>query len=300
MTGKSVVLITGAGSGFGLLASKALLQRGHAVVATLREPEGRHASAVGELTACAGDTEGSVDVAELDVTSDASVDSAIATALERHGRIDVAINNAGVSMSGFAEAFSADEMARLFDINVLGAQRVNRAVLPAMRAAGRGLLVHVSSTFGRFVVPYVAPYTMTKWALEALAESYSRELVGTGVEVAIVEPGAFDTGHASRIQVPADEARAASYGDLAEIPGRMWPAFVVKMAQAAPDPQAVADALVELVEMAPGGRPLRRVIDQVTGGETTEQVNRTAADLTATYFDEIGIADALAPSRAQS
>lgn len=293
MTDKAVVLITGAGSGFGLLTSKALVERGHTVVATMREPDGRHRQGAEELAAHAERASGSVDVLELDVTSDPSVESAVESALARHGRIDVAINNAGLSLSGFAEAFTAAEMAELFDVNLFGAQRVNRAVLPAMRAAGSGLLVHISSTFGRFVVPYVAPYTATKWALEALAESYSLELAGTGVEVVIVEPGAFDTGHASRIRFPGDEERAASYGELAEVPGRMWPAFVERMSAAAPDPREVADVLVETLELPAGERPLRVVVDRVTGGETPELLNRTTAELGDRFLEEIGVAGVL-------
>ncbi len=293
MKAKMAVLITGAGSGFGLLTSKALLDRGHTVLATMREPEGRHRDTAGELRSHAEGAPGGVEILELDVTSDDSVDAAVTRGLERVGRIDVAVNNAGVSMSGFAEAFTADEMARLMDINVLGAQRVNRALLPSMRAARSGLLVHVTSTFGRFVVPFVAPYTVTKWALEALAESYHLELQDTGVEVAIVEPGAFDTGHAERIQRPADTEREASYGARAEVPGRMWPGFVEKMAAAQPNPGDVSEAVVELIESPAGSRPLRLVVDRVTGGDVVEEMNRSAAELEKRYLCEIGVAAAL-------
>jgi hypothetical protein len=120
------------------------------------------------------------------------------------------------------------------------------------------------------------------------------------VDVSIVEPGAFDTGHASRIQVPADTSRTADYGELAEIPGRMWPAFVARMAAAAPDPRAVAEALVELVETPAGRRPMRVVVDRVTGGETTEQLNRAAAEHSEAFFEEIGIAGALGRARERS
>lgn len=296
----TVVLITGAGTGFGLLTAKALLERGHSVVATMPDPAGRHRAGAEELAALAASTGASVAVADLDVTSDRSVEAAVAGGLARFGRIDVAMNNAGISMGGFAEAFSAEEMARVFDVNVLGAQRVNRAVLPGMRAAGSGLLIHVSSTFGRFVVPYVAPYSASKWALEALAESYARELAGTGVGVAIVEPGAFDTGHAERIGSPADGERAADYGELAEVPGRMWPAFVERMAAAAPDPVAVAEAVVRLVEMPAGERALRVVVDRVTGGRVVERLNDAAAELGADYFEALGIAGVLDRSRGES
>lgn len=289
----SVVLITGAGSGFGRLTAKTLLERGHTVVATMREPEAGHRTVAEELGGLAGASSGSVHVLELDVTSDESVEAAVAEALGRCGRIDVAVNNAGVSMSGPAEAFTATEMRTLFEVNFLGPQRINRAVLPSMREAGAGLLIHVSSTFGRFVVPFAAPYTATKWALEALAESYRLELAGTGVEVAIVEPGAFDTGHAERITPPADQARVSSQADLVELSGAMWAGFVDRLVARAPDPQDVADALVGLIEAPPGSRPLRLVVDRVGGGGPVEELNRTAQRLRTDFFEGVGIATAL-------
>jgi len=297
MSDSKVVLITGAASGFGLLTAKALLERGHRVAATMREPEGRHAGAVDELRSVADACDGTLHALALDVTDDASVEGAVAGVLERLERIDVAINNAGRGMSGFAEAFTAEEMRRLFEINLFGAQRVNRAVLPSMRAAGRGLLIHVSSTFGRFVVPFVAPYTASKWALEALAESYAQELAGTGVGVAIVEPGAFPTEHVTRIDAPADEQRVESYGDLAEAPGPMWGDFVARMEAAAPDPQAVATTLADLVEAPLGNLPLRHVVDQVTGGGGVESYNRAADHSRGEFFDALGIADSVPVSR---
>ncbi len=297
MSEPQVVLITGAGSGFGRLTAGALLGRGYTVIATLREPAGRNRAAAEGLADLAAGAPGALQVLELDVTSDQSVEAAVGEVLDRLGRIDVAINNAGLGLSGLAEAFTAAEMRALFEVNLFGAQRINRAVLPAMRAAGSGLLIHVSSTFGRFVVPFAAPYTATKWALEALAESYRLELEGTGVDVVIVEPGAFDTGHAARIAPPADSSRAASYGPLAEVPGAMWGAFVGKLEAAAPDPREVAEALVRVIETPAGNRPLRVVVDRVSGGGAVERLNRAAAELGAEFFDGIGVAAALAGRR---
>jgi NAD(P)-dependent dehydrogenase (short-subunit alcohol dehydrogenase family) len=293
MTAPKTVLITGAGSGFGALSARALLTAGHRVFATMREPEKRNRPAAAELAAAAESGSGSLHVLELDVTSDPSVERAVAAALEREGRVDAVINNAGFGMSGFAEAFTADEMRRLFEVNLFGVQRVNRAVLPSMRAAGSGLLIHVSSTFGRHVVPFVAPYTATKWALEALAESYRHELAGTGVEVVIVEPGAFETGHAERILGPEDEERQADYGERGEVPLRMWGSFVDRMQAASPDPQLVADKMVELVEAPDGARPARVVIDPVTGGEVTRGLNTAGEEARGRFYRALGIFDVL-------
>lgn len=285
-----VVLITGSASGFGLLTTRALMSRGHTVLATMRDPVGGNREVARSLVAESEEGPGCALVLALDVTDDASVERAVAAGLDLAGRIDVAVNNAGMSLSGLAEAFTAEEMRRLFEINVFGAQRVNRAVLPSMRSVGAGLLVHVSSTFGRFVVPFVAPYTATKWALEALAESYAQELAGTGVEVAIVEPGPFPTPHASKIGGPEDADRIASYGELADRAGPMWGDFVSRMEDADPQPEDVARALVELIESPSGNRPLRTVVDPGGGGRVAGELNREAARLRDEFFDAVGIA----------
>jgi NAD(P)-dependent dehydrogenase (short-subunit alcohol dehydrogenase family) len=115
---------------------------------------------------------------DLDVTDDQSVQSAVEKATEEMGSIDVVINNAGIGVIGMQEHFTPDDFQKLFDINVVGVQRVNRAVLPQMREKGSGLLIHVSSLLGRMTLPFYGPYNASKWALEALAENYRVELSG--------------------------------------------------------------------------------------------------------------------------
>ena len=122
-------------------------------------------------------------VLELDVTSDDSVKIAVAKAIELGGPLDVVVNNAGIGCGGLAEAFTAEQWQQVFDINVFGVQRVSRAVLPSMRERGTGLLINVSSIMGRVVLPFAAPYTATKFALEGMTEAYRYELSGTGVDV---------------------------------------------------------------------------------------------------------------------
>lgn len=289
MSDPKAVLITGAGSGFGRLTARALAAAGHTVFATLRDPEGRNAEAAADLRRLGGPAPGTIHTLELDVTDDGSVETAVARALELVDRIDVAVNNAGVGMSGFTEAFSAAEVRRLFEVNLFGVQRVNRAVLPSMREAGSGLLVHVSSIMGRLVIPFAGPYTATKWALEGLAESYRYELAGTGVEVTIVEPGAFVTGHAERISAPADERRSAAYGELTRRPERMWGRFVELLEEASPDPARVAAAIHELIELPAGRRPLRVVVDPMLGGSGPRAINRAAAAAQAELLATLGL-----------
>ena len=204
----AAVLLTGAGGGFGKLTALALRAKGHKVVGTLRDVTGRNASVAAELRA-----EG-VDVLEMDVTDDASVAGGVAEAVRLAGKLDVVVNNAGVGVIGVQEAFTASDLQRLFDINVFGAHRVTRAAAPHLRANGRGLVVFISSLLGRIAVPFYGPYNASKWALEALAENYSLELSGFGIDVSIVEPGGFPTTFIPNLMKPSDEARAAALPEL--------------------------------------------------------------------------------------
>ena len=199
------ILVTGAAGGFGQLITDGLLAAGHRVIATMRAVEERN-HAVAERLRGAGAL-----VVEMDVTDTASVDAGVAQAIAAFGQLDVVVNNAGVGVLGLQEAYTAEDLQRLFDINVFGVQRVNRAVLPAMRQRGTGLLIHVSSLLGRITIPFYGPYNASKWALEALAENYRTELSQSGVEVCLVEPGGYPTSFIDHLMKPSDKARAATY-----------------------------------------------------------------------------------------
>jgi NAD(P)-dependent dehydrogenase (short-subunit alcohol dehydrogenase family) len=288
------VLITGSSSGFGLLIARTLLEKGYTVLATMRDLDNRNASRAKELQSYAEDTKGTLRLLEIDVTSNASVDEGIRQAVENTGHIDAVVNNAGFGVGGYAEGFTVDQFKKIFEVNVFGVQRVNQAVLPAMRKQGYGLLVHISSVMGRVVIPFAAPYTATKYALEGLAESYRYELSGTGVDVVIVEPGGFGTGFADNILYPADEGRIASYGELSEIPDQMWGNFIQMLASDdAPNPRAVADAVLKLIETPAGQRPLRTVVDPLTGGEAPSVVNKTSDQVQEQLLSAFGLAELL-------
>ena len=169
------ILITGASSGFGKLTALTLLEKGHTVVGSMRGIAGKNRAAAEELQARGGH------VVELDVTSDESVDQGVSDAIAKANGLDVVVNNAGVGVVGLQETFTPDDWQRLFDINVFGVQRVNRAVLPHLREKNAGLLVHVSSLLGRMTLPFYGPYNASKWAVEALAENYRTELSGFGI-----------------------------------------------------------------------------------------------------------------------
>ena len=193
MTAPATVLITGCSSGIGWAAATALLERGHTVIATMRDVGGKNAGAAAELQAAAESAPGRGHVLELDVTQDDSVEAGVEAALGAERSIDVLVNNAGYGGWGLLEGFTSEQLSLVFETNVIGTHRLNRAVLPGMRERGSGLLIHLSSAMGRIVIPYAAPYTSTKFAIEALAESLHYELAGTGVDVSILQPGAINT-----------------------------------------------------------------------------------------------------------
>ena len=254
----STVLITGASTGFGRDASERLARRGHHVFATMRDPDGRNAAHRAALEQLADAENLPLRVLELDVTSDASVDRAVAATLDEAGRIDVAINNAGYAGLGITEAYTTEQFKLMFDVNVFGAVRVNRAVLPAMREQRSGLLIHISSGAGRVAVPAMGAYCASKFALEAIADAYRYELLPFGIDSVIVEPGIYRTPIFDRVALPADTARAASYGDAAGFADRVLGVFQsVISAPDAPGSEEVAEALVQLIEMEPAARPFR-------------------------------------------
>jgi len=187
-----VILVTGASSGFGLMAARALAEAGHTVYASMRDTAGRNAPRVAEAAAWAAERGADLRAVELDVQSDASADAGVARVLQEAGRLDAVVHNAGHMVFGPAEAFTPDQFVQQYDVNVLGAQRVNRAALPHMRRQGRGLLVWVGSSSTRGgTPPFLGPYFAAKAAMDSLAVTYAAELARWGVESTIVVPGAF-------------------------------------------------------------------------------------------------------------
>ncbi|MBM7046186.1 SDR family oxidoreductase [Rhizobium lusitanum] len=259
MSGK-VVVVTGASSGFGKLTVLELARRGHTVVATMRDIEGRNAQVARELIDAAKAEGHGLQVLEMDVSNEASVNSTIEQVIKQHGKIDVLVNNAGLMPVGITEAYTVADVERLFAVNFFGAVRADRAVLPHMRAAGSGLLVHVTSLMGRVVFPFFGTYSASKFALEGLAEAYRYELKGFGIDSVIVEPGPFPSNLISSSPEPSDQTVLASYGEVAAIPGQIKAHANDGQDEANPPrPQRVADAIAELVE-ATERRPLRTVV----------------------------------------
>jgi NADP-dependent 3-hydroxy acid dehydrogenase YdfG len=215
------ILITGASRGIGRGTAIALTARGHEVIATARDVE-----SLSDVPAALR--------LSLDVTDQASVDAAIA----RAGRVDVLVSNAGATVRAPLETVPLDEVRRIIEVNTLGSLRVVQAVLPGMRAQASGQIVFISSIQGRLVLPLIGTYAVSKWALEALAETLAVEAGHFGISVHVLQPGAVASGGAERAPVYIDDANP--YRPLLD-----------KIAgfRAAPIPvEEVADAVAETVD----------------------------------------------------
>jgi NAD(P)-dependent dehydrogenase (short-subunit alcohol dehydrogenase family) len=278
----SRILISGASSGFGALAARALADAGHTVYAGMRNvadrPEAAEARSYGLVPV------------ELDVTSDASV-----AALDLPD-LDVIVHNAGHMVTGPAEAFTVEQYLSLYDTNVMGAQRINRKLLPAMRARGDGLVVWVGSSSTRGgTPPYLAPYFAAKAAMDALAASYALELARFGIETSIIVPGAFTSGtnHFQHSGSPADTAVAGAYES--RYPGLMDQvgAALAELEPSWADVGEVAQAIVRVVGTRKGSRPFRVHVDPSDDGAMV--VNAVADRVRAEFLRRIGLADLLHP-----
>lgn len=290
-----VVLVTGAATGIGRLSALALAGAGHIVYASMRDVAGRNAAPAAALVAEAAGAPGALRPLELDVLSQASADAAIAAIVAAEGRLDVVMHNAGHLVIGPTEAFTAEEVMRVLDTNLLGAQRVNRAALPQLRAQGGGLLLWISSTTVRGgFPPFMGPYAAAKAAMDSLAVTLSYELARFGVETAILVPGAFTRGtaHFPNAGRPADGARVAAYDRYDGLMDRVGARLSALMPDDA-DPQAVAEAAVRIVNLPFGTRPFRTVVDFIGDGaaEVTELAERVRED----FARRIGIGDLLRP-----
>jgi len=280
---KQVALITGASTGFGRLIAETLARHGHTVFATMRDPVVCNAANSAELRTLAGKESLSLHVLEMDVTEEASVERAVRACVEQAGRIDVAINNAGYALVGLEEAVTVNQARQLMDTNFYGSVRVDRAVLPQMRKQGSGLLLHITSGAGRVVIPGAGFYCASKFALEALAESYHYELAGQGIESSIVQPGAYQTSVFGNMVKAADYNRTDTYGAAAQIPDKVNAALTATTGNA----QDVADAVLSIVETTPGKRQLRYRVSPTDLG--LEAINTVCSQVQARLLEGFGL-----------
>jgi NAD(P)-dependent dehydrogenase (short-subunit alcohol dehydrogenase family) len=251
------ILITGCSTGFGYDATKYLAEKGHHVFATMRNINGKNENAAKELKAFADENNLKIDVLEIDVTSDESVNAAAA----QLPAIDVLINNAGRGYGGPMESFSSEEILAQLDLNIVGTVRMAKAVLPGMRAQKSGLIIQVSSTAGRGAFPGFALYHASKWGLEGMSEAMRYELAPLGIDLVIVEPGPFATDFFANLTPPGDEEVASAYQHVQEFSegfgNQVQSMYADK--DAPTDPMIVVKIFDDLINTPAGSRPLRTI-----------------------------------------
>jgi NAD(P)-dependent dehydrogenase (short-subunit alcohol dehydrogenase family) len=234
MTDTKVWLVTGAGRGMGLDIANAALAAGHAVVATARNP--------GTVTAALAEDDDVLAV-KLDVTDPADAEAAVKAAVDRFGRIDVLVNNAGNFNAGFFEELSPEEFRAQIETTLFGPVNVTRAVLPVMRGQRSGLLVTISSTAGIVGQEFCTAYAAAKFGVEGWMESLTPELAPFGIRTMLVEPGFFRT----ELLTPESTKYAeSSIGDYAERTKQTVTAWKSMNGQQGGDPAKLANALVQL------------------------------------------------------
>jgi NAD(P)-dependent dehydrogenase (short-subunit alcohol dehydrogenase family) len=290
----NVIVITGASSGFGALTARALADAGHTVYAGMRETTGRNAPQVQAAADYATEHDVDLRAIEMDVNSQESVNAAITQIETVHGRIDVLIHNAGHMVVGPAEAFTPEQLAELYNVNVLSTQRVNRAALPGMRRHGEGLVLWVSSSSVKGgTPPYLAPYFAAKAGMDSLAVSYSAELARWGVETSIVVPGSFTSGtnHFAHSGRPADLTVETEYETT--YPGLMnqVATTLAALAPEGADTSLVSDAITRIVALPTGQRPFRVHVDPANDG--SEVVSEVADRVRREFLTRVDLADLL-------
>jgi NAD(P)-dependent dehydrogenase (short-subunit alcohol dehydrogenase family) len=274
MTDKKVWLVTGAGRGMGVDIAKAALAAGQAVVATGRNPE-RVSAALG--------SHDDLLVVKLDVTSLDDAKDAARAAVERFGRIDVLVNNAGNFYAGFFEELSPEDFRAQVETTLFGPMNVTRAVLPVMRAQRSGLVVAISSTAGIVGQEFCAAYAAAKFGVEGWIESLAPEVAPFGIRAMLVEPGFFRTELLSPASTNYAEPSLDDYAERTQQTVAAWNAM---NGQQAGDPAKLASALVQLASR--DEPPLRFVAGAV------EVVEKKAEDLLAQVDAYRGLSSSLA------
>lgn len=277
------ILITGASGGFGKLTVLTLLQKGHQVAASMRDINGKNKNVADELR------KAGAKIIEIDVTDDTSVTNGVNSAISDLDGLDVLINNAGLGVLGMQEFFTPADFQKVFDINVFGVQRMNRAVVPYFREKKNGLIIYTSSLLGRIALPFYGAYQSSKWALEALAENYRVELSGFGIENCIVEPGGYPTAFSDNLLRPSDNSREVGYGDFAKVPEAALHNFEnVLKNNPQQNPQKVADAFAELIEKPKGDKPFRTTVDFIGMADHIQKYNEHLEQIMTGLYTNFG------------
>lgn len=251
------IIVTGSSSGFGLLTVKALASQGHTVYASMRNAKTANAGIAKDLKTWAESNEAIVEIIDLDVTNDESVTTAIAQiAAQTNGQIDVLVNNAGTTSIGVTESITTETTNEIFQVNVLGADRMIKAVLPYFHAKKSGLIVTISSALARFPIPVLNVYAATKAAIDSLSLGYHYELKQAGIDVVIVQPGVYANTDIVKGSLPAtNKSVESNYGsDVMAVKDTLIHLFTPSAESA--NSQDVANKILDLVEATSSERPL--------------------------------------------
>lgn len=271
LAGKTI-LITGSASGFGRAGAEHYARLGARVFATMRNLPRPEAA---ELTKLAADENLAIEVVEIDVMSDDSVKAGVAAVLEKTGgTLDILINNAGIGLGGPMEVQDMEATTLLFETNVFGAHRMALAVLPAMRAAGKGQIFQISSQLGRVIAPGLGHYSPTKFALEALSEGMAYELVPHGIEVTIIQPGGYPTSIWTKSRDRADALLARTPQSVLDAYPEISAGMRETRTGGTTDPMDIPHAITEIILMPRGTRPLRRPVHP--GPKPQEAINEVS------------------------
>ncbi|TDE10788.1 SDR family NAD(P)-dependent oxidoreductase [Dyadobacter psychrotolerans] len=285
------IILTGSSSGFGMITAQVLAKSGHQVYATMRNIHTSNADTAKNLRHWAEQQHVNIQIVELDVTSDVSVEKAVREILSHsEGKIDVLINNAGSAFIGLNETLSATQTDQMFQINVIGVDRMIKAVLPFMHLQKNGLIITLSSVASRQPIPIMGAYGATKAAVDALSVSYYYELMSSGIDVAIVQPGAYpSTDIFTRQAIPANPDSEKYYGaDM-----RKFKASVVNLFTPGPenpDTAEVAGVIAELIGQEKGQRQLWTIINGGPLADSISETNQSIRQIVDTILYAAGVA----------
>lgn len=267
-----IVFITGTSTGFGKLMTITLSKAGHTVIAGMRGTSGKNAEVAQELSSLEN-----VEVVDIDVTEDDSVKKAFDYVLDKYGRVDVLVNNAGLAGFGLVEAYSIDQIKKFFEVNFYGVIRTYQAVLPSMRKAKSGLIINLSSGASGHSMPFMGPYLASKFSVEAVVESLQDELAQFNIENVTIQPGVYPTemNSGGKAGVQADKPEIAKEYDpvASEMFNAIGAGLFGKMQEFDMNPQIIADGVLNLVNMEQGTRPLRYPLDAIAQGTDIEFIN---------------------------